>query len=51
MGLTSSSVGLMSAKEFSGVKKKNPDDIVIALAGNPNVGNRDAFLTEEKTLL
>lgn len=43
MGLTSSSVGLMSAKEFSGVKKKNPDDIVIALAGNPNVGKSTVF--------
>lgn len=43
MGLTNSSVGLNSAKEILTAKKKNPNDIVIALAGNPNVGKSTVF--------
>ncbi|MGM9645620.1 MAG: ferrous iron transport protein B [Eubacteriales bacterium] len=43
MGLTNSSVGLNSAKEILTAKKKSPDDIVIALAGNPNVGKSTVF--------
>ncbi len=43
MGLTNSSVGLNSAKEILTAKKKSPGDIVIALAGNPNVGKSTVF--------
>lgn len=43
MGLTSQSVGLGALNEMLEVKKENSDDIVVALAGNPNTGKSTVF--------
>lgn len=43
MGLTIQSTGLSALKEASDVQKITPDDIVIALAGNPNTGKSTVF--------
>lgn len=43
MGLTSESTGKNSARHELPIKKLNPDERVIALAGNPNVGKSTVF--------
>ncbi len=43
MGLTLSSTGASVANGELFIKKKNPDDIVVAIAGNPNVGKSTLF--------
>ena len=43
MGLTSNSTGSSVLTEMFNVQKKNEDDIVIALAGNPNTGKSTVF--------
>ncbi|MBR2181488.1 MAG: ferrous iron transporter B, partial [Oscillospiraceae bacterium] len=43
MGLTRDSVGKAAADSTLIIKKRNPDDRVIALAGNPNVGKSTVF--------
>ncbi len=42
MGLSFSSTGFRTA-EITDIKKKNPSDIIVALAGNPNVGKSTVF--------
>ncbi|MGN1058792.1 MAG: FeoB small GTPase domain-containing protein, partial [Clostridia bacterium] len=43
MGLTADSTGLHAAAFELEIKKTRPDDAVIALAGNPNVGKSTVF--------
>ncbi len=43
LGLTSQSTGLGALKEMFQVRVESPDDLVIALAGNPNVGKSTVF--------
>lgn len=43
MGLTNSSTGINAVDLGLEIKKQNPDDKVIALAGNPNVGKSTIF--------
>ena len=43
MGLTNSSTGLKALDSNPQTKRKNSDNIVIALAGNPNVGKSTVF--------
>lgn len=43
MGLTSESTGRKSTDNRFCISKENPDDKVIALAGNPNVGKSTVF--------
>lgn len=43
MGLTSQSVGIKSLNSELIIKKRNQEDMVIALAGNPNVGKSTIF--------
>ena len=43
MGLTKSSVGLSAVDSGLIIKKQNPSDKIIALAGNPNVGKSTVF--------
>ncbi|MBQ5596928.1 MAG: ferrous iron transport protein B [Clostridia bacterium] len=43
MGLTNSSTGLKALDSNPQTKRKKSDDIVIALAGNPNVGKSTVF--------
>lgn len=43
MGLTNSSTGLSVYEEAFAVKKKNENDKIIALGGNPNVGKSTLF--------
>lgn len=43
MGLTRHSTGLGSLKKIFAVKLDSPDDLVIALAGNPNTGKSTVF--------
>ncbi len=43
MGLTSDSTGVKAVDVGLTVKKQNQDDIVVALAGNPNVGKSTVF--------
>lgn len=43
MGLTSQSTGISVLKEMFEVELQSPDDIVIALAGNPNTGKSTVF--------
>ncbi|MFY9177952.1 MAG: ferrous iron transport protein B [Caldicoprobacterales bacterium] len=43
MGLTFQSMGLGALNEIFEVKKEGPDDIVVALAGNPNTGKSTVF--------
>ena len=43
MGLTNQSTGLSALREASDIQMISPDDIVIALAGNPNTGKSTVF--------
>ena len=43
MGLTCSSTGMGAAEEALAIKREEPTDRVIALAGNPNVGKSTLF--------
>ena len=43
MGLTNSSTGIKAVDSGLVIKKTSPDDKVIALAGNPNVGKSTVF--------
>ncbi len=43
MGLTHQSTGLGAMKEMFRVQKNSPDDLVIALTGNPNTGKSTVF--------
>lgn len=43
MGLTYQSTGFASLKEMFQVKTESPEDIVIALSGNPNTGKSTLF--------
>lgn len=43
MGLTNSSVGMGAAKSGLNVTKRNNSDVIVALAGNPNVGKSTLF--------
>lgn len=43
MGLTNSSVGIKAVDSDLEIKRRFPDDKVIALAGNPNVGKSTVF--------
>lgn len=43
MGLTSQSTGTGALKEMFEVQLESPDDIVVALAGNPNTGKSTVF--------
>ena len=43
MGLTAESTGIKSVDGCLTIRKKNPDDKVVALAGNPNVGKSTVF--------
>ena len=43
MGLTRTSTGMHDISLDGSAPKKNTDDIVIALAGNPNVGKSTVF--------
>lgn len=43
MGLTNSSIGIKAMDSGLIIKKQAPDDKVIALAGNPNVGKSTVF--------
>lgn len=43
MGLTVNSTGIAAADFGENVKKRTPDDIIIAVAGNPNVGKSTIF--------
>ena len=43
MGLTSSSTGFAAAETSLEIKRRSPDDRVVAIAGNPNVGKSPIF--------
>lgn len=43
MGLTNHSVGIRAVDSGLEIKKQSPDDLVIAIAGNPNVGKSTVF--------
>lgn len=43
MGLTNQSTGIKALNEVFKVEKKSEDDVVIALAGNPNTGKSTVF--------
>ena len=43
MGLTKSSIGIRAIDTWPAIQKLSPDDKVIALAGNPNVGKSTVF--------
>ncbi len=43
MGLTNHSVGIKAVDSGLVIKKRTPDDRVVALAGNPNVGKSTVF--------
>ncbi|SHD75843.1 FeoB small GTPase domain-containing protein [Schnuerera ultunensis] len=43
MGLTSQSTGIATLKEMFEIKIESYDDIVVALAGNPNTGKSTVF--------
>lgn len=43
MGLTTKSVGIKAVDPGIDIKKRNEDDLIIALAGNPNVGKSTVF--------
>lgn len=43
MGLTNATVGIKAVDSGLEIKKRSPDDQVIALAGNPNVGKSTVF--------
>ena len=43
MGLTGSSVGMAAMDSGLEIRRRSPDDRVVALAGNPNVGKSTVF--------
>ncbi len=43
MGLTKNAVGMKAVDSGLEIKKQTPDDIVVAIAGNPNVGKSTLF--------
>ena len=43
MGLTSKSVGADALNQGLQIRRKEPDDYVVALVGNPNVGKSTVF--------
>lgn len=43
MGLTSQSTGISALKEMLDIKLNSNDDIIVALAGNPNTGKSTVF--------
>ena len=43
MGLTRNSVGIKAVDSGLEIKKQNPNDMVVAIAGNPNVGKSTVF--------
>jgi len=43
VGLTSQSTGIRALKEMLDIQLKSPDDIIVALAGNPNTGKSTVF--------
>lgn len=43
MGLTSQSTGIGALKEMLDIQLNSPDDIIVALAGNPNTGKSTVF--------
>ena len=43
MGLTKQSVGMGAVDSGLEIKKQTPDDKIIAIAGNPNVGKSTLF--------
>ena len=43
MGLTKQSVGMGAVDSGLEIKKQTPEDKVIAIAGNPNVGKSTLF--------
>ena len=43
MGLTNTSTGLSAIDSGLVIKRQSPDDLVIAIAGNPNVGKSTVF--------
>ena len=43
MGLTNSSIGMKAVDSGLNIKKQLPDDRIVALAGNPNVGKSTVF--------
>ena len=43
MGLTNSFVGIKAVDSGLVIQKQSPDDRVVALAGNPNVGKSTVF--------
>ena len=44
MGLTSTSTGAGAADTALVLRRERPDDRIVALAGNPNVGIRNLIL-------
>lgn len=43
MGLTNSSIGIKAVDSGLEIKKQTPNDMVVAIAGNPNVGKSTVF--------
>ena len=43
MGLTNSSVGIRALDSKLEIRKQSPQDLVVAIAGNPNVGKSTVF--------
>ena len=43
MGLTNSAMGSHAADEAMEIQKQAPEDWIVALAGNPNVGKSTVF--------
>jgi len=43
MGLTNSSIGIKAVDSGLVIQKQAPNDKVVALAGNPNVGKSTVF--------
>ncbi|PRR78512.1 Ferrous iron transport protein B [Clostridium liquoris] len=43
MGLTSQSTGIGALKEMLNIQLTSPDDIIVALSGNPNTGKSTVF--------
>ena len=43
MGLTAQSTGIGALKEMLDIKLNSTDDIIVALAGNPNTGKSTVF--------